>query len=95
MKLKERIQGWQEDRKLQDQFRKKGKRVFTAYFYFVEWHHFNLGLHIDFSLPNIEIHIPFGFIRIGWEKMYPNVAINHYSTDWRSFGLTDDFYRKS
>ena len=35
-----------------------------AYWWFVGWDCFSLGLH--FSLrPNIEIHLPFGFIRIG------------------------------
>ena len=29
--------------------------------------HLNLGISIDFYSPNIEIHLPFGFIRIGWK----------------------------
>jgi len=44
-------------------------RKFCAYFYFVGFDCFSIGLHICFSLPNVEIHLPFGFIRIGyhWE----------------------------
>ncbi len=42
-------------------------RKFVCYFYFVGWHVLSLGLSICILQPNIEIHIPFGFIRIGWE----------------------------
>ena len=38
--------------------------------WFVGWEMFSLGFHIDFFSPNIEIHLPFGFIRIGFEKHY-------------------------
>jgi hypothetical protein len=40
-------------------------RRFDAYFWFVGWDCLSLGLSVCLSLPNIEIHIPFGFIRIG------------------------------
>ncbi len=36
-----------------------------CYFWFVGWTAISLGLHVSFSARNIEIHIPFGFIRIG------------------------------
>lgn len=42
------------------------ERQFVAYFHFVRWSCFSLGFHVDVAIPNIEIHIPFGFIRIGW-----------------------------
>ena len=35
------------------------------YYYFIKFYHISLGLHIDLYQPNIEIHLPFGFIRIG------------------------------
>jgi hypothetical protein len=38
---------------------------FVAYFYFVGWDCISLGLHLCWSLPNVEMHLPFGFIRIG------------------------------
>lgn len=44
------------------------KRRFVFYFNFVGWWALSLGLHIDIISPNIEIHLPFGFIKIGWEK---------------------------
>jgi len=44
------------------------KRKFICYFWHTSFWHISLGFHIDLHLPNIEIHIPFGFIRVGWEK---------------------------
>ncbi len=44
-----------------------GKR-FIAYFWHSDWWHFSLGLHIDVSIPNIEIHVPTGFFRIGLRR---------------------------
>lgn len=45
-----------------------GKRQFECYYYFVGWSSVSLGVSVCVSLPNIEIHLPFGFIRIGWRK---------------------------
>ncbi len=45
-----------------------GKRNFICSFHFVDWSCISIGFHIDFYCPNIEIHLPFGFIRIGWER---------------------------
>lgn len=38
---------------------------FVAYFWFVGWDCISLGFHICLSKPNIELHLPFGFIKIG------------------------------
>lgn len=40
-------------------------RCFVCYFWFVGWDCLSLGLHVCWSAPNIEIHVPFGFFRIG------------------------------
>ena len=45
-------------------------RVFEAYYYFNGWWNISLGLHICPSRPNIEIHLPFGFIRIGRSALW-------------------------
>lgn len=37
----------------------------VCFFWFVGWDCLSLGLHLCTSAPNIEIHVPFGFIRIG------------------------------
>ena len=41
------------------------KKHFVAYYY-CNGFDLNLGISIHFSQPNIEIHLPFGFIRIGF-----------------------------
>lgn len=46
------------------------QRVFCCYFWFVAWDCISLGWHVSVCLPNIEIHLPFGFIRIGWIMRY-------------------------
>ena len=38
---------------------------FVCYFYFIDWKHFAFGVSLSLHEPNIEIHLPFGFIRIG------------------------------
>lgn len=40
-------------------------RAWTAHFWFTGWAHISLGLHVHLAAPNIELHVPFGFIRIG------------------------------
>ena len=38
---------------------------FVAYYYFIGWENISFGLHVCLGLPNVEIHLPFGFVRIG------------------------------
>ena len=45
------------------------KKHFVAYFFFVGWDCISVGLHVCVSKPNIEIHLPFGFIKIGWDGL--------------------------
>jgi hypothetical protein len=40
-------------------------KTFKINFHYISFSHISLGFHIDLSSPNIEIHIPSGFIRIG------------------------------
>jgi hypothetical protein len=53
---------------------------FGVYYYFVSWDCISLGISIcfgmcgDFRSRNIEIHLPFGFIRIGW-KLYRSLRL--------------------
>lgn len=42
----------------------EGKR-WVAYFYCIGWDHWSLGFHACLTAPNIEIHLPFGFFRLG------------------------------
>jgi len=43
----------------------ESKKRFVAYYY-CNGCDLSLGISIHFSQPNIEIHLPFGFVRIGW-----------------------------
>ncbi|KKN06299.1 hypothetical protein LCGC14_1078530 [marine sediment metagenome] len=67
------------------------KRYFKAYYYVSGWYPINFGLNIDFGSPNIDIHIPFGFIRIGWDTTPRGKWISDKWKDYkfihRSFGL--------
>ena len=41
------------------------KKIFSANFHFIGWNQWSIGLSICPTIPNIELHLPFGFIRIG------------------------------
>lgn len=47
-------------------------RRFCCYWWFVGWDAISFGFHVGLARPNIEIHLPFGFFRIGWEFEYPD-----------------------
>lgn len=36
------------------------------YFHFVGWENISLGIHVNLRMPNVELHLPFGFIRAGF-----------------------------
>lgn len=41
-------------------------RKWICHWHFVSWSSISLGLSFDWWQPNIEIHLPFGFIRFGF-----------------------------
>lgn len=45
---------------------KRIERMFVCYFHWVDLFQISLGITIDFRSPNLEIHLPFCFFRIGW-----------------------------
>ena len=47
-----KVYGWEWDR-------------FVAYYYFIGWQHWAFGISFWPPGPNIEFHLPFGFIRVG------------------------------
>ena len=67
----------------------KDKRQFVAYFYFVGWSNISAGISISLYQPNIEIHIPFGFFRIGFVKH--NGLHNRHFTK-RLFGYAERYF---
>lgn len=46
-----------------------GSRRFVAHFWLNGWDHISLGIHVSLTEYNVEIHIPFGFIRIGFQRL--------------------------
>lgn len=44
----------------------KQQEKFDLFYKYLGWHCWSLGIHIDPLGPLIEIHIPTGWIRIGW-----------------------------
>ena len=40
---------------------------FVAYYY-CNGSDLSLGISLHWQMPNIEIHLPFGFVRIGWVR---------------------------
>ena len=62
-----RCYGWESDSPWFDDFKtNKPIRKFEAFFFFVGWWSLSLGIHISIINPNMEVHLPFGFIRVGW-----------------------------
>lgn len=55
------------------------RRRFVCYLWFVGWDCISLGLHVCWSQPNIEIHLPFCFIRFGWKvtPFVPRLQLSH------------------
>ncbi len=41
---------------------------FICYWWFTGWTHLSVGVHVDLAGPNLELHVPFGFVRIGKES---------------------------
>jgi len=63
---------------------------FRAYFYFVGWSCLSLGVHVCLSCPNIEIHLPFGFVRIGWTESPIAYDCSFEFESKVNFGVTSD-----
>lgn len=63
------------------------RRVFVFYFFFVSFSQISIGINLSISLPNIEIHLPFGFIKIGFDYRYSLKAINYDEIKKRTIGI--------
>jgi hypothetical protein len=55
-----------------------GRRRFIFFFWFVSWHAISLGISIDLFGPNLEVHLPFGFIKLGWTDERPSKDCFNY-----------------
>jgi hypothetical protein len=63
------------------------RRCFVCYFHFVGWDCISLGGHVCLGLPNVEVHLPFGFVRVGWVMAPQSAPFNYESVRWRTFGI--------
>ena len=43
------------------------ERRFGVLLYINSWYFIQLGIHVDLQTPNVELHFPFGFLRVGWQ----------------------------
>jgi hypothetical protein len=67
-------------------------RVPTMQVHILPWYCISLGFHIDVKTPNIEIHLPFCFLRIGFCKtMLKKQKIFKISTFWDEEEDWEDF----
>ena len=48
----------------------KKERKFICFIHFIGLDNISLGLSINWHCPNLEIHLPFCFIKIGWQCTY-------------------------
>ncbi len=65
------------------------KKRFVAYFY-CNGADLSLGISLHFAKPNMEIHLPFGFIRIGWDEERNSPCMGEslgYRFLYRAWGL--------
>jgi hypothetical protein len=49
-------------------------RKFVAFFKYLGWWNLSLGIHVDLRAPQLQIHLPTGFVAIGWHYEDPNDA---------------------
>lgn len=43
------------------------RKFLRGYVHFTGWSQLSFGVSVDVTLPNFEVHLPFCFIRMGWE----------------------------
>lgn len=63
-------------------------KQFVAYLYCNGWD-ISIGVSVHFSQPNIEIYLPFGFLRIGWTNGVPSMPLGERQGNrflYRAFG---------
>lgn len=60
-------------------------RKFVCFLHCVGLDNISLGIHVNWLCPNLELHLPFCFIRIGWSVIYKSGP-----QPFRSFGYRRD-----
>lgn len=66
------------------------KTQFVCFFWFVSFKSISLGVSLNLKPFHIEIHVPFGFIKIGMDEK--NIEpCNWDEVSWRQFGYGGKF----
>jgi hypothetical protein len=71
------------------------QRVFVCMWTFIGWQDISLGFHVCLGEWYIDLHVPFGWLRVGWEKV-PRKMVVAFAHPWyRQYGLIKSrFYRR-
>lgn len=59
----------------------KKDRRFVCYLHWIGLDNISLGVSINWHVPNLELHLPFCFVRVGWQCVYRNDGFQY-----RTFG---------
>jgi hypothetical protein len=67
---------------------------FVCYYNFTSFFHISLGLHMCLNPVNIEIHLPFGYVRIGIIFIHENINYkkNKILYNIKTFGYNSEYY---
>ncbi len=44
------------------------ERRFVCIFNFLGWWHWSIGVHLDVRHPHLFVHVPFGYVCLGWRR---------------------------
>ena len=62
-------------------------RIFVVFWKFIGWKDLSLGLHICLGEYSIDLHLPFGWLRVGWERKPLTIPINLQQCLKNHYGL--------
>jgi hypothetical protein len=63
-----------------------------CYFWFVGWANISVGITVCLKGPYLEIHVPFGFFRVGWNLTINRRPFNYDELESRLFGYAQNVY---
>ncbi|OGU60453.1 MAG: hypothetical protein A2V66_01850 [Ignavibacteria bacterium RBG_13_36_8] len=63
------------------EFEPESNRKLVFYFHFLGWYTFQIGIHFDFQMLNVEIHLPFCFMRFGLKASIKNCVYKENKDD--------------
>lgn len=63
------------------------KRIFVCEWSFIGWGDISLGFHVCVGELYCDLHLPFGWLRIGWEREPVELPLNWKQCQRNSYGL--------